>query len=137
MKCYTYIYMPGEQKKKILVVEDEAIMADLLQTTLQDAGFFVLRAANGTDALSMALGNKPDMILLDIMIPGIDGLAVLQKLRENEWGKHVPVIMLTNLSPDTRILESVTRDEPLYYVVKSNTSMEDIANKVKEGLIRQ
>ena len=129
--------MPGEQKKKILVVEDEAIMADLLQTTLQDAGFFVLRAANGTDALSMALGNKPDMILLDIMIPGIDGLAVLQKLRENEWGKHVPVIMLTNLSPDTRILESVTRDEPLYYVVKSNTSMEDIANKVKEGLIRQ
>ena len=71
------------------------------------------------------------------MIPGIDGLAVLQKLRENEWGKHVPVIMLTNLSPDTRILESVTRDEPLYYVVKSNTSMEDIANKVKEGLIRQ
>ena len=129
--------MPGEQKKRILVVEDEAIMADLLQTTLQDAGFAVLRAANGTDALSMALGNKPDMILLDIMIPGIDGLEVLRKLRENEWGKHVPVIMLTNLSPDTRILESVSRDEPLYYVVKSNTSMEDIANKVREGLTRQ
>jgi len=129
--------MPNDQKKRVLVVEDEAVMADLLQSMLEDAGFFVLRAASGSDALSVALTQKPDMILLDILIPGIDGLAVLQKLRENEWGKHVPVIMLTNLSPDTRILESVSRDEPLYYVVKSNTSMEDIANKVKEGLSRQ
>ena len=122
------------KKKRILVVEDEKIMADMLQHTLEDAGFAVLRAENGGDALSLAMGDHPDMILLDIMLPGIDGLTVLQKLREDTWGKHVPVIVLTNLSPDTRILENVEHTAPLYYVVKSNTSMEDVTAKVREGL---
>ena len=126
--------MPTAEKQKILVVEDEAIMADILSSTLEDAGFFVLRAANGSEGLATALAGHPALILLDIMLPGMDGLTVLQKLRENDWGKRVPVIMLTNLSPDTRILQSVERDEPLYYIVKSNSSMEDIVVKVKEGL---
>ncbi len=126
--------MPNSSKQRVLVVEDDVARANVLQAELEDAGFAVLRAANGDDGLRIAIADKPDIVLLDILLPGIDGLAVLQKLREDEWGKHVPVIMLTNLSPDTHILESVERDTPLYYVVKSNTSMEDIITKVRDGL---
>ncbi len=124
----------SNQKNKVLVVEDEKVMADMLQRTLEDAGFDVLRAEDGGSALSVAFESHPDIILLDIMLPGMDGLTVLQKLREDVWGKRVPVIVLTNLSPDAHILENVETNEPLYYIVKSNTSMEGVVSKVKEGL---
>jgi len=116
-------------QKKILIAEDEHSMRDILKTTLTKAGFSVMLAKEGGEALAVARSEKPDLIILDILLPVMDGITVLKKIRE--YGMRVPVIILTNLSSDDRIMEGVVRDEPSYYLIKSDSSIEDIVAKVK------
>ena len=104
-------------------------MRDILKTTLTKAGFSVMLAKEGGEALAVARSEKPDLIILDILLPVMDGITVLKKIRE--YGMRVPVIILTNLSSDDRIMEGVVRDEPSYYLIKSDSSIEDIVAKVK------
>ena len=84
--------------KKVLVVEDELKIARLVRDYLAEAGFTVLEATDGPAALAMARNHKPDMILMDIGIPGIDGLDVTKALRATS---SVPIIMLTARSEET------------------------------------
>jgi DNA-binding response OmpR family regulator len=128
---YHYL-VPPLKKKVLLIVEDEKTLAELLGKTFSMEGFDVLRARDGVEALSVALANHPDVILLDILLPGMDGIGMLEKLREYEWGKHAKVIVLTNLSPDDHIMDEIAEEMPAYYIVKANTSMEDIVAKVRE-----
>ena len=124
--------------KKVLVievVEDEFAMTNALVEKLKHHGFETTSARNGEVGLTMALSEKPDLILLDIVMPVMDGMTMLQKLRASgDWGKKVPVILLTNLTADDQILKGVAKYEPSYYLVKTNWTLEDVVQKIKDCL---
>ena len=82
-------------KHKILVVDDEADIREMIQYNLEREGFDVLTAADGESALKLCKTDDPDLVILDIMLPGIDGQQVCYKLKADEQLKHIPVIMLT------------------------------------------
>lgn len=122
-------------KKKILIVEDEESMLDIISNYLTNQEFTTLMAKDGEEGLTTALKERPDLILLDILMPKMDGMIMLQKLRLDEWGKKVPVIILTNVSPNANsVINSVLKNEPAYYLVKSDVKLEGIVDKVKDVL---
>ena len=123
------------QKILILVVEDEEILAKTLQDKLVSEGFEVLKAYDGVEGLKLATNEHPDLILLDLLMPKMDGMGMLKKLREDPWGKKVPVIILTNLtSADEERNKAITKLEPTYYFMKTEKSLEEIVDKIKERL---
>lgn len=126
-----------EATKKILIVEDEELLMKTLSERLAKDGYQVLTANDGELGLQTALKEAPDVIILDIVLPKMDGMAMLKKLREvNTWSKQVPVILLTNLNVDDQMIDAITRDKPAYYLVKTDWTMDQIAEKVKERLDR-
>jgi len=120
-------------EKKILIVEDEVSLLNVLSEKLKLEGFEVLEAKNGEEGLDLALKRKPDLILLDIIMPKMDGVTMLGNLRENNWGKHVPVIILTNLSSGSDILKAVEK-KAFSYLIKSDWKLEDVVKKIKKAL---
>ena len=123
-------------KKTILIIEDELPQLKSLVDEFTDEGFRVLQAQNGEVGLALALREHPDIILLDMVMPVMDGMTMLKKLREkNAWGRSVPVILLTNLSPDDeQRMKDITTTEPAYYLVKSRWTLRDVVEKVRERL---
>jgi len=85
------------EKKKILIVDDQKDTLKVLEKRLSKAGFLVLTALNGNDCLSLAKSEVPDVIVLDMMMPGMDGVEVAEKLKENLVTKDIPVLFLTCL----------------------------------------
>jgi len=85
----------GRAKKQILVIDDEEDLVDLLEVRLQAAGYKMLRAYDGEEGLEVVAANIPDLIILDISMPKMDGYQVCEKLKSNRKLKKVPVIMLT------------------------------------------
>ena len=136
--------MAGEESKnnkKILiieVVEDEMPLRNALRDKLTHEGFVMLEATNGEEGLATALREHPDLILLDLLMPQMDGISMMKKLRqEGQWGKNVPIIILTNLSADDdKINQAITENEPAYYLVKSNWTINDLVEKIRERLSR-
>ncbi len=124
--------------KKILVVEDEELILQALVDTLVGSGFVVFQARDGVEGLELALRHKPDLILLDLLMPRMDGIEMMDKLRaEGDWGKSVPIILLTNLSHENdRIIAAVAKNQPAYYLVKTNMSMDGVLEKVRERINR-
>jgi|SRR3989338_7047724 len=126
-----------QKDKKILIIEDDTNIREALMRRFTAEHFTAVGASDGPSGLAMALREKPDIIVLDIIMPGFDGMTLMKKLREkNEWGKHVPIILLTSLSADEEIMKGIVRDEPAYYIVKDHFSLEDVVLKVKERLER-
>jgi DNA-binding response OmpR family regulator len=130
-----------QDNKKLLIIEDiedDASLRNALKDKLAHEGFSVIGAKDGEEGLEIALREHPDLILLDILMPKMDGLMLMKKLREaSEWGKNVPIILLTNLSPDDeKINQAITEYAPAYYLVKSNWSISDLVEKIKERLSR-
>lgn len=124
------------QTKKILIVEDENDQRDILSDEFKDQGFEVLIAENGKKGLNSAKEQRPDVILLDIVMPVMDGISMMSKLRESStWGKKVPIILLTNLTSDSdRVIKAVSENDPAYYLVKSDWNLENVVDKVHECL---
>lgn len=125
-----------EQKnKKIIIIEDDVNMRDALVHRFTAEHFITLSASDGVSGLARAIEEEPDIVLLDIKMPGLNGMEVMKKLRgANEWGKHVPIILLTNLEADANIIRGIVADEPAYYVIKDNFSLSDVVEKVNERL---
>lgn len=122
-------------KKRILIVEDEESVQKAISDALTNQEFATLVANDGEKGLEISLREHPDLILLDILMPKMDGMIMLKKLREDEWGKSVPVIILTNVNPTTSsVINSVLANNPAYYLVKSDVKLEGIIEKVKEVL---
>ena len=96
--------MGSLSKKTILVIEDEPDIVELIQYWLEREGYLVLTASNGESGLSEALRHEPDLILLDIMMPGIDGLEVCRRLRESDSTRNTPLIMLTARSEEADVV---------------------------------
>lgn len=125
--------MTPDNPIKILVVEDEAMLLRALDDKLSLEGFTVIQATNGRDGLSTALKEHPTLILLDIMMPIMDGMTMLRELRKDDWGKTVPVIMLTNLVDSEKVDECIKQG--VYdYLVKSEWTLEQLIKKVKEKI---
>ena len=121
-------------KKTILIIEDELPMLKALSDKFTLEGFEILEARDGEEGLEAAISKKPDLIILDIFMPVMDGKAMLQKLRADAWGKTVPVIILTNLNPDDKTLDELMKNGPSYYFIKSKWKLEELVGKVKKEL---
>lgn len=119
--------------KKILLVEDDDSLATVYQTRLQAEGFDTRRVPNGEEALSNTLEYKPDLILLDVMMPKVSGFDVLDILRNTPETAQVKIIMLTALSQDSdkqRAQELGVDD----YLVKSQVVIADVVDRIKQHL---
>jgi len=121
----------SELAKKILIVEDERMIAKLLVMKLQSAGFEIGNAYDGQEALDILAKEKVDLILLDLMMPRVDGFDVLSELKRR--GDMTPVIVATNLNQDNDISRVLDLGVSSYYV-KSDTSLDEIVSNVKEAL---
>lgn len=122
-----------ENKKTILIVEDDKQLNEILSKKFIKEGFRVLNAFNGEEGLGIYMKENPDLILLDIIMPIMDGVEMLRKVRRKEDGKHVPVIVLTNLSEADKTAESLEHGV-FDYLVKSDWKLDDVVMKVKERL---
>ncbi len=122
-------------KKKILIIEDEGALLEVLTDKFTRDGFEVAQAQNGEEGLKAALKTKPDLILLDIIMPAMDGLTMLKKLRNDTEGQGIPVIIISNLSEVEKISEILgTKKGVLEHIVKSHWSMDELVKKVKQTL---
>lgn len=121
------------KNKTILVVEDEEDMLRVLIKRFSEEGFNVLKAKNGKEGLERALKKSPDLILLDLILPEINGVAMLKELRKDSWGKNIPVIILTNLT-NMGITAEVLSSGVYDFLVKTDWKLEDVVRKVKERL---
>ena len=120
--------------KNILVVEDDANLRSILSEGLKREGYNVAQAKNGEEGLALALSGHPDLILLDIILPSMDGVSVLSQIREDEeWGKNVKVIMLTNLN-DSQSVAACLALGAHSFLVKADWTIEDIMNTIKDEL---
>lgn len=120
-------------KKVILAVEDEDPLRMVLRDVLTVEGYRILEAKNGIEGLEVALREHPDLILLDILMPKMDGLEMLKKLREDEWGRKVPVIVLTNLSDNEDIAKAVEEDV-FEYFVKTDIKINEVITRIREKI---
>ena len=124
-----------DQRKIILIIEDEQPMSTVLTDSLGESGYITIQAKNGQEGLILALQRHPDLILLDLLMPKMDGLTMIGRLRQNTWGKRVPVIILTNMNPDSdETLQAIIKDQPSYYLIKSDTKLDEIVSRVREVL---
>jgi DNA-binding response OmpR family regulator len=119
--------------KKILLVEDDEGLATVYETRLQAEGFTTRRVPNGEDALAAAVEFKPDLILLDAMMPKVSGFDVLDILRNTPDTTNIHIIMLTALSQeaDKQRAEELGVDE---YLVKSKVVIADVVERIKHHL---
>lgn len=125
-----------DKKIVLLLVEDEKILANTLEEKLVSEGFTVLKAYDGEEGLKMALENHPNLILLDLLMPKVDGITMLKGLRKDSWGARAAVIILTNLESSDKISETldVSFGNVFEYMLKTNWSLEDIVARIKERL---
>ena len=115
---------------KILIVEDEKLLSKSLIFKLEKEGFSIIQAKDGKDGLKKALKNHPDLIILDIIMPKMDGFVMFQKLREDKWGKKVPVIILSNLQSPLKIAE-IKDDENFIYLTKADVHLENLISLIR------
>ncbi len=121
------------EKNKILIVEDEIFLLKSLADEFTAAGFEVFQAKNGEEGLRLATNNFPDLIMIDILMPKMDGITMLKKIREQEKNKKTPVIVLTNLS-DTETITKALENGAYDYLVKSDWEPKTLVKRVKEKL---
>ena len=117
----------------VLIVEDDASMLAILASRIADEGYTVLKAQDGQQGLTRAMNEHPDLILLDLLLPKLSGLELLNALRADERGKQIPAIILTNLNENDAIYKSVALRSTAYFI-KSDSSLDHIAAEVRAKL---
>lgn len=122
--------------KKIMWVEDDQFLSDIISRKLSRENCELVRANEGEEAIEMAENEKPDIIILDVLLPGMDGYEVLARLKENFKTKDIPVILLSNIgqgvSPDPAKLAGSA-----CFLVKASVTLDEIIEEVKVVLFRQ
>ena len=120
-------------KKRVLIVEDDEMICAMYKTKFEADGFECLTSNTGGDTLEIAKKENPDIVMLDVILPQIDGFSVLENLKKDGKTKNIPVVMLTNLGTD----EDKAKGEKLGatdYLVKANLTPAEISTKIKEYL---
>ncbi len=122
------------ENKKVFIVEDDMLFQDMLATKLSRTGAIIVHTENGTDALREIPINKPDVILLDLLLPGeVDGFGVLEKIKNIPDLKNIPVIIISNLS-ETKDLDRGMKLGAYRYLVKSMLDLNDIPKYIESAL---
>jgi len=119
--------------KKILFIEDESALQKTFKDILEKEGYELISAFDGETGLESAKTQKPDLILLDLILPRKNGFEVLEKLKKDEVTKEIPVIVLTNLE-DIESVEKAIELGATTYLVKAQYSLEEVIQKVKKAL---
>ncbi|HSX09004.1 MAG TPA: response regulator [Candidatus Saccharimonadales bacterium] len=120
--------------KKVLLIEDDSILSEMYQSKLEREGFDVATANDGEKGITIALQDHPEIILLDLLMPKMDGMTLMKKLREDPWGQKVPIIILTNLNINEKINTGIREDHPTYFFMKTEITPSDVVDRVKEVL---
>lgn len=115
--------------KKVLFIEDESALQRAATQVLSEEGYQMLSALDGEIGIRLAREEKPDLILLDIILPKKDGFEVLQELKSDEATKNIPVVILTNLEGSTDV-EKALELGATAYLVKTNYRLEEVVEKV-------
>lgn len=123
----------NKKKKIVAIIDDDPDVVEALEDKLKDCNYETLAAYNGKDGLEFMQKNHPDFLILDIIMPKMDGLVVLQKMRESDWGKNVPVMILTNVSENEKLAKAleIGVDD---YKIKADVKLTDIVESVKKIL---
>lgn len=116
--------------KKVLIVEDDKFLIRAYSVKLKKEGFITILATNGEDALRIAAAEKPDVILLDLIIPKKDGFDVLFDLKQDKKLNAIPVIVLSNLG-QAEDIERAKKLGSADYLIKANTSIKEVVDKIK------
>lgn len=119
---------------KILLCEDDTLLSNMYAMKFRKDGYEVVTAFNGEDGLAKVATEKPDLVLLDIMMPKMNGLQVLEKAKATSALKGIPVIMLTNLARGDEDVNKGLELGAVAYLVKSKVSPTEVVEKVKEVL---
>jgi DNA-binding response OmpR family regulator len=122
-----------ENSKKILLTEDDPFIAEIYETYLKNAGFEVVLAEDGQKGIRQSKETRPDLILLDLLLPKADGFEVLGTLKSEPELKNIPVIIITNLA-DKESIEKASSLGAADYIIKVNISSKEIVQKVKDVL---
>ncbi len=120
--------------KKILIIDDDKIFSKILRDGLISGGkgeYEIISAFDGEEGFEVASREKPDLIMLDVMMPKVDGIEFLRKLRAEEWGKEMPVIMETQVSDIEKMSEGVQLGVQ-GYILKSDYSLDAILRQVED-----
>lgn len=125
--------MDENTKKKILIIEDDRSLQNALVEIISQAGYVAVSAFDGEDGLQKISAEKPDLVLLDIILPKKDGYEVLEEVKKNEATKDVPVLILTNLEEIDNVQKALDLGA-MTFMVKSDFSLKDVLGKVKEAL---
>ncbi len=116
--------------KKILIVEDDSFLKNLESSKFNREGFEVFPATSNED-INRILGEiTPDIVLLDLVLPGLDGFQILEKLKMDEKTKNVPVIIFSNLS-DEKDMEKAKAAGATEFIIKANYTLDEIVQKIK------
>jgi DNA-binding response OmpR family regulator len=126
-------HLPAGRKQKILIVEDEATLQKALQEILLQEDYEVVSALDGELGLKMASSETPDMILLDLILPKMDGFEVLEALKKDEKTKEIPIIILTNLGGTEDVQKALVLGAT-NYMVKADHDLSEIVGKIR-GII--
>jgi len=120
--------------RKLLIVEDEAFMQNALAAKFsKEKNLDVIRASDGEEGLKTALKEKPDLIMLDVVMPKMDGMSMMKKLREDSWGKDAEVIFLTNMTDPTLVAEAA-KVGVYDFLVKTDWKLDDVVTLAKDKL---
>jgi len=119
--------------KTILFIEDESALQKTFGEVLKQEGYEMISALDGEIGLRLAEVKKPDLILLDLILPKIHGFDVLKKLKQAEGAKHIPVIVLTNLE-GMRDVDMALELGATTYLVKAQYSLEEVVEKIKKAI---
>ncbi len=119
--------------KKILFIEDELILQKTFTNLLQNEGYEIISALDGKTGLQLAKEKKPDLILLDLVLPKMHGFDVFKKIKEDEETKNIPIIVLTNLE-EIKDIEKALELGATTYLVKARYTLEEVVEKIKKTL---
>jgi len=120
-------------KEKIALIEDDLILSKVLFEELREAGYEVVRAYDGESGLQLLLDEKPNLVLLDLLLPKRNGLSVLKDFREQEENTHTPVIVLTN-SVELHDVAGAVESGAEMYLIKSDQNIKDIISTIQQQL---
>ena len=125
--------MVNDQPRRILLVEDDRFLRKAAETTLKQQGYTVITAADGEEALRVARSAPPDLILLDVIMPKLNGFQVLDALKKDPTTAHVPVIILSNLGQDRDVQQAMEAGATAYFI-KADLSLQALVQRVGETL---
>ena len=125
--------MENNKKRKVLMVEDDLFLRKVYRDKFEQEGFIFIEATNGTEGINKVLSEKPDLILLDLVLPKKNGFDVLEQIKNSPETKEIPVIILTNLGQEADIQNGMDLGAS-DYLVKTDINLSEVVERVKKFL---